>query len=69
MLPQHETLRMHKIKVGLYADDYSVDVVECWVEPKAETTITYDGTKNYKALLLNYDDQSFVKHVLDPQSV
>jgi aminopeptidase N len=69
VLPQHETLRMHKIKVGFFNDECAVDVVECWIEPKQETTITYDGTKNYKALLLNYDDQSFVKHVLDRQSV
>jgi len=60
---------MHKIKVGLFDEDCKVDVIETWVHPRPETTVEYDGTKGYKAVLLNYDDQSFVKLVLDPHSV
>lgn len=69
VLSQHPTLRMHNIRVAFFKDNHEVDQVETWVVPKEESTVTYDGTKGYKAVLLNYEDWSFVKHVLDPQSI
>jgi aminopeptidase N len=31
--------------------------------------IEYDGSKNYKAVLLNYDDYTFVKTIIDSVSL
>lgn len=69
VLPQHPTLRMHNIRVAFFKDNCEVDQVETWVLPQEESTLTYDGSKDYKAVLLNYEDWSFVKHVLDPHSL
>jgi len=32
--PEHPTLRPHKIKVGLFKPDFTVDVVETLLYPK-----------------------------------
>lgn len=39
------------------------------VLPQKETVVTYDGSKNYKAVLLNLDDLSFVKTNIDSVSL
>lgn len=33
------------------------------------TTVTYDGSQKVKAILVNYNDQSFLENYLDPQSL
>lgn len=35
--PEHPTLRLHKIKVGLFKENMDVDVVEVLVLPEATT--------------------------------
>ena len=29
----------------------------------------YEGTKEFKAVLLNYEDETFIKVILDPESL
>lgn len=35
----------------------------------SETTLQYDGSKQFKAVLLNYGDYAFIKVLLDPASL
>ena len=62
-------LRPHRIKIGLFLEDGSADVIEVLLMPQAQTVINFNNSKQYKAILLNYDDESFVKMVLDPTSL
>lgn len=55
--------------VGLFKEDLSTDVIEVLVRPQKEVVVEYDGSKNYKAILLNYGDQTFVKNVIDSVSL
>ena len=50
----HPTLRPHKLKIGLFKKDLSVDVIETMILPKAINEVTYDGSQKYEAILLNY---------------
>lgn len=65
----HPTLRLHKIKVGLFNADLEVDCIEVYVQPKAQTVVEYDGSKGYKAILLNFQDHTFAKNIIDPVSL
>ncbi|TNV74138.1 hypothetical protein FGO68_gene4792 [Halteria grandinella] len=67
-LPQLPTLRYHQIKVGFFKEDGGIDYQDVLVKAQEETVVTYDGSKGYKAVLLNYEDQSFVKVLLDQTS-
>ena len=51
---EHPTLRPHKIKIGLFKADCSVDVIETLVKPQETNIVEYDGSKNYRGVLLNY---------------
>jgi aminopeptidase N len=66
---EHPTLRLHKIKVGLFQETMDVDVIEALVLPQAVTVVDYDGSKGYKAILLNFEDHTFAKNVIDPVSL
>jgi len=46
-----------------------VDVLEILVLPQNETVIEYDGSKHYKAILLNFEDHTFAKNIIDPVSL
>ena len=59
---------MHAIKVGFYKADSTADVKDVLLLPVESSTIEYDGENNYEALLLNYQDYSFVKGLLDYKS-
>lgn len=65
---EHPTLRPHKIKIGLFKEDFSVDVIETLLQPKEINTVTFDASKGYKAILLNYEDHTFVKNNIDEVS-
>ena len=39
------------------------------ITPVPEVTAHYDGSNNYKAILLNFEDHTFVKNVIDPVSL
>ena len=67
--PEHQTYRVHKIKVGHYLENGQADVLEVLVWPKEETVVEYNGSKNYKAVLLNYEDHGYLKNTIDPTSL
>lgn len=67
--PEHPTLRLHQIKVALFKEDFSVDVIEVLILPQEETTAVYDGSKGYKAVLLNFEDHTFAKNTIDEVSL
>ena len=46
-----------------------MDPITILVKPQEETVIEYDGSKGYSAILLNFEDYSFVKSVIDPVSL
>jgi len=48
-------LRIHKIKIGLFHDN-GIDSIDAVLKPTEENVITYDGSKGYRAVLLNYED-------------
>lgn len=66
--PEHPTLRPHKIKIALFKEDLSHDEIETLLYPKEVNEVTYDGSKKYKAILLNYQDHTFAKNNLDQTS-
>lgn len=66
--PEHPTLRPHKIKIGLFREDFSVDVIETLLQPQEINEVSYDGSQGYKAILLNYEDHTFVKNNIDETS-
>ncbi|CAD8067377.1 unnamed protein product [Paramecium primaurelia] len=66
-LSQFPTLRVHKIKIGLFHDN-GIDSIDAVLKATEENVITYDGSKGYRAILLNYEDQTFVKVFLDQES-
>lgn len=52
------------------ADAAIVDTQTVLIPPNGLlTTVTYDGSNNVKAILLNYNDQCFIENILDPQSL
>ena len=54
--------------IALFKEDCSYDVIEAFVKPCSETVIEYDGSNKYKAILLNYGDQTFARITIDPAS-
>lgn len=67
--PDHPTLRLHKIKVGMFLEDLEVETLEVLVLPQEETLVEYDGSRQYKAILLNFEDHTFAKNIIDPVSL
>lgn len=68
-LPQHATLRVHKMKIVFYGENCEIIEIRNIVIPNQETsTIEYDGTKKIQAILLNYDDEAFIKVRIDHHS-
>lgn len=61
----HPTMRPHKIKIGLFKQDFTVDVIETLLLPQEINEVVYDGRNQYKAILLNYEDHTFVKNNID----
>lgn len=52
--PDHPTLRPHKICIGLFKEDCTVDCIETLVKPTEKNEVIFNGSRNYKAILLNY---------------
>ncbi len=47
-----------------------VDIKSVLVTPDTEQVdFSYDGTKNVTAVLVNYNDQTFMENVIDPVSL
>lgn len=64
-------MRYHNIQVAFFDDSGTVvELKSVLISPeKAQTDISYDGTKNVKAILVNYNDQSFMENFIDPISL
>jgi aminopeptidase N len=56
------------MKIAFFTATGEVVEQEILVKNQAQTKITYDGSRGYKAVLLNYGDYSFVKVLLDDAS-
>lgn len=53
----------------MFKSPSEVDVIETVLYPREENIAEYDGSVGYKAILLNYEDHTFVKNVIDPVSL
>jgi len=62
-------LREHRIKAGLYYDDGSCRVVELAVVNEAVSEIILGRIPQPAAVLLNYEDEDFVKARIDKKSL
>lgn len=64
------TLRHHKMKIAFFDENAKAyDVKDIMLNNTSETTITYDGSKKPRAVILNYQDEAFIKVRLDEHSV
>jgi len=69
VLPQHPTLRVHKMKIAFYGDGAELLEARDFVVPASESvTLTFEGPKRLRGILLNHDDEAFIKIRIDPQS-
>ena len=69
VLSQHSTLRVHKMKIAFFGDDAELLEARDFVVPAKKTvTLHYEGTKKLRAILLNYDDEAFIKIRIDAHS-
>lgn len=69
VLADHPTLRMHRIRIGLVDQNGQIDAIQALINAEQITEISYNGSKGYKAVILNYEDHSFVKNVIDKPSL
>ena len=44
-------------------------MIDVLIRPQADNIAEYDGSKGYKAILLNFEDHTFAKNVIDPISL
>jgi len=70
VLSQYPTLRPHKMKIAFFDEHGKIyDSKDIVVSDKPETEIEYDGSKKPRAVLLNYQDEAFIKIQLDAHSL
>lgn len=65
----YPTLRYHQTRVALFKDDCTYDVLDVLITPTPTTTVAYDGTQGYKAILVNYEYWSYFKYSIDAVSL
>ncbi|KAL4510727.1 hypothetical protein ABPG72_004881 [Tetrahymena utriculariae] len=59
---QHQALRRHKIQVAFFDQNANITSYPILLNDYHETILTYDASKTeYKAVLLNYADQGYIK--------
>jgi len=69
-LANFATLRHHKMKVAFFDEDGKLNQEQdIMLQNAPETVITYDGSQRIKAVVLNYQDEAFIKIRLDQQSI
>jgi len=69
-LENFPTLRHHKMKVAFFDENAKVyEAKDIVLNNTEETVITYDGTKQPKAVFLNYQDEAFIQTGLDVHSI
>lgn len=70
VLSQYPVLRPHKLKIALFDEKGEIcEVIDTIVRNQEETAIEYEGSKRPVAVLLNYQDESFVKVAIDKHSL
>lgn len=57
------------MKVAFFDENCEITEETVVLSASSETTLQYDGSKQFKAVLLNYGDYSFIKVLLDPVSL
>ena len=66
VLAQHPTLRVHKMKIGFFGEGAELLEVKDFVVPAKEcVTLTFEGKKKLKGVLINYEDEAFIKVRID----
>ena len=60
---------MHRIKIGLVKEDGQIDAIDALIQPAESTKVVYNGSNGYKAVIMNYEDHSFVRNVIDKPSM
>jgi aminopeptidase N len=69
-LEAHPTLRHHKCQLAFFNEQAQIhEAKHIIIKNTPETVITYDGSKKSQAVLLNYQDEAFLKVRLDEQSI
>jgi aminopeptidase N len=58
-------LRYHKTRVALFYPDTTYDVIDVMLAPSSSTTVEYDGSKGYQAVLVNVDYWDYFKYTID----
>lgn len=53
----------------MFKADKTIDVIETLIEPKSDNVAYYNGSNNYEAILLNFEDHTFAKNVIDKVSL
>jgi len=67
--PKFPTLRHHKFTAAFYKQSGEAHYKDVMLLPQGLMELAYDGREEYKAILLNCKDESFVKVVLDQSSL
>jgi len=53
----------------MFKEDFTVEPMTIILKPQEVNEFEYDGGKNFKGMLLNYEDHSFVKIMIDKVSL
>lgn len=61
----YRTLRYHKTRVAFFKEDASYDVIDVLLTPTQITTLKYNGSNLYKAVLVNVDYWDYFKYTID----
>ena len=67
----YSTLRYHNIQIAFFDQTGAVvDLKSVLISPKdTQTDITYSGANGITAILVNYNDQTFMENTIDPVSL
>jgi len=57
------------MKVAFFNGDSNITSYDVVLSNSEFTTLVYDGSQRYKAVLLNYQDEAFIKILLDDASI
>merc|ERR1711933_379004 len=69
-LEKHSTLRYHKMNVGFYSENGQlIEIKEIILQNQKETVVKYDGSKQVAMIIPNVGDLTFIKVLLDEQSL
>ena len=69
-LEEFPTLRHHKMKIAFFDENANIyEEKDVMLKNNSETVVSYDGSKKPKAVLLNYQDEAYIKIRLDENSI